>query len=109
MPNIYEAVLGSANGHDESSSIAAVDLGKDGKAISYAQLQRCVDGVRAAASIKSGDKVGLVMPNSLELIIGLLAVWAEGAATAPLNPAYTATEFKVSLLVVSYIITSCGY
>lgn len=92
--NIYEAVFGDCRGCDDTA-VAAVDLGKDGESVSYADLRRLVDIARTTIDIKAGESVGLVMSNSLELIIGLLATWAQGAATAPLNPAYTAVEFKV--------------
>lgn len=91
MNNIYGAAFSEA-----SNAIAALPLGDSGTPVTYAQLKNHVDALRGATSINAGDKVALVMPNSLELIIGLFAVWAQGAATAPLNPAYTSTEFKVS-------------
>jgi acyl-CoA synthetase (AMP-forming)/AMP-acid ligase II len=95
--NIYEAVFGKASGHDNNASAAAaVDLGKSNDPITYAQLRSHVDGFRAASAIRAGEKVALVMPNSLELVVGLFATWAQGAATAPLNPSYTAVEFRVS-------------
>ncbi|KAH9909149.1 hypothetical protein F4778DRAFT_776311 [Xylariomycetidae sp. FL2044] len=92
--NIYEAFFGDEEGRGVSSAVAAVDLGKDGNAVTYAELRARVDAARATAHIEDGDKVALVMPNSLELVVGLLACWAQGAATAPLNPAYTSTEFR---------------
>jgi long-chain acyl-CoA synthetase len=95
--NIYEAVFGEAIGqHNKASAVAAVDLGKSNDPITYAQLQSHVDGLRASSTIEAGEKVALVMPNSLELVVGLFATWAQGAATAPLNPSYTAIEFRVS-------------
>ena len=94
--NIYQAVFGEASGHDSTSAVAAVDLGKSKDPITYAQLQSHVDGLRASSTIQAGEKVALVMPNSLELVVGLFATWAQGAATVPLNPSYTAIEFKVS-------------
>ncbi|KAH8664611.1 hypothetical protein BX600DRAFT_362760, partial [Xylariales sp. PMI_506] len=62
--------------------------------VTYAQLRDIVDSTRARVNISSGERVALVMPNSLELIVGLLSVWAQGAAAAPLNPSYTSAEFK---------------
>jgi len=95
--NIYEAIFGDASGrHNNTSAVAAVDLGKSNDPITYTQLQRHVDTVRVTSAIVAGEKVALVMPNSLELVVGLFATWAQGAATAPLNPSYTAIEFKVS-------------
>lgn len=90
--NIYEAVFAGQN----DAAIAAIDLGKGSDPVTYARLQAHVNSARTASAIKAGDKVALVMPNSLELIVGLLAAWAQGAATAPLNPAYTSVEFRVS-------------
>jgi acyl-CoA synthetase (AMP-forming)/AMP-acid ligase II len=95
--NIYEAIFGDASGrHNNESAVAALDLGKSNDPITYARLQGLVDGLRVSSAIEAGEKVALVMPNSLELIVGLFATWAQGAATAPLNPSYTAIEFKVS-------------
>lgn len=96
--NIYEAIFGDARQSHNTSSVAAIDLGKDGARVTYNELQSKVDGFRATANIKPGETIALVMPNSLELVVGLLASWAEGAATAPLNPAYTSVEFRVSVL-----------
>jgi acyl-CoA synthetase (AMP-forming)/AMP-acid ligase II len=92
--NIYEAVFGNSDTQDDVR-VATVDLGRQVKSVSYAQLKHVVDATRATTGIKAGENVALVMPNSLELIVGLLATWAEGAATAPLNPSYTAVEFRV--------------
>jgi acyl-CoA synthetase (AMP-forming)/AMP-acid ligase II len=96
--NIYEAVFGEANRRDNNSTlaVAVVDLGKSNDPITYAQLQALVDNTRLSSAIKTGEKVALVMPNSLELVVGLFATWAQGAATAPLNPSYTSIEFRVS-------------
>lgn len=92
--NIYDAVFSDSDTHNDTS-IAAVDLGRQSESVSYAHLKHVVDVARTTTSIRTGENVALVMPNSLELIVGLLAIWAQGAATAPLNPSYTAVEFKV--------------
>jgi acyl-CoA synthetase (AMP-forming)/AMP-acid ligase II len=95
--NVYEAVFGALDGQHDGKAVAAIDLGKDSEPVSYAQLRRTVDITRATLGVKSGENVALVMPNSLELIVGLLATWAQGAATAPLNPSYTSVEFRVRM------------
>jgi acyl-CoA synthetase (AMP-forming)/AMP-acid ligase II len=92
--NIYEAVFGDSDKQNDTT-VAAVDLGSKGESVSYAQLKRVVDVARTTTNIEAGENVALVMPNSMELIVGLLAMWAQGAATVPLNPSYTAVEFKV--------------
>jgi acyl-CoA synthetase (AMP-forming)/AMP-acid ligase II len=87
--NIYEAIFGDASGrHNDETAVAALDLGKSNDPITYAQLQGLVGGLRVSSAIEVGEKVALVMPNSLELVVGLFATWAQGAATAPLNPSY---------------------
>jgi long-subunit acyl-CoA synthetase (AMP-forming) len=95
--NVYEAIFGALDGQHDGKAVAVIDLDKDSEPVSYAQLKRTVDVTRATMGVKSGENVALVMPNSLELIVGLLATWAQGAATAPLNPSYTSVEFKVGI------------
>lgn len=95
MVTLYQRIFEEPIRPDASSAIAVVDVAKDGRQVSYAQLKRLVDNNRSTIPIKAGEKVALVMPNSLELIVGLLATWAQGGATVPLNPAYTSSEFRV--------------
>jgi long-chain acyl-CoA synthetase len=54
---------------------------------------------RAAAlldrlGVGAGDVVAIAMPNRVELIIALFAVWRLGAAATPVNPALTPTEMQ---------------
>ena len=93
--NLYQRIFQEPIKPDAGSAVAVVDVAKDGRQFSYAQLKRLVDNNRSSIPIEKGEKVALVMPNSLELIVGLLATWAQGGATAPLNPAYTSSEFQV--------------
>lgn len=44
-----------------------------------------------------GDVVGIMLPNRVELLIGLLAAWRVGAAATPLNPAFTGNEAEYQL------------
>ena len=68
----------------------------DGKVLTFAQV---TDGVEtlaarlAGAGVRRGDRVALALPNSPGYVLLLLAVTRLGAAAAPLNPAYTPTEF----------------
>lgn len=95
--NLYQAVfVDDSKRNNTNESIAAINLGREGSQVSYDQLRVLVDDARGTMHVGAGEKVALVMPNSLELIIGLLAVWAQGAAAAPLNPSYTSAELKVS-------------
>ncbi len=55
----------------------------------------------AALGVRRGDRVAIAMPNGPDLVLLLLAVTALGAAAAPLNPAYTETEFGFFLTDIS--------
>ncbi|APE36936.1 hypothetical protein BOX37_26750 [Nocardia mangyaensis] len=41
----------------------------------------------AAAGVRRGATVAIVLPNRLELLVALMAVWRLGAVAAPLDPA----------------------
>ena len=64
--------------------------------VTYDSLRRQVRtlaGQLRAMGIDRGDRVAIVLPNSIETIVTFLAVAAAGTA-APLNPAYKAAEFE---------------
>ncbi|WP_019202237.1 class I adenylate-forming enzyme family protein [Tsukamurella sp. 1534] len=54
--------------------------------------------VRTAATrlaefgVDRGDVVGLLLPNRVELVVGLFAAWRLGAAVTPINPALAPPE-----------------
>jgi acyl-CoA synthetase (AMP-forming)/AMP-acid ligase II len=50
-----------------------------------------------SVGVEKGDRVALVLPNGPEVVELLLAVAALGAAAAPLNPAYTESEYRFYL------------
>ena len=50
-----------------------------------------------AAGVRRGDRVALTLPNGPEFVQIILAATLLGAAAAPLNPAYTETEFAFYL------------
>src|SRR6185295_18511975 len=60
----------------------------DGRVFTYSKFVAAVD--RAAAMLSShgigkGDVVSLLMPNSVEYIIGYFACWKLGAIAGPVN------------------------
>ena len=68
----------------------------DGQVLTYGQLARRVGdlaGSLAAAGVGRGDRVAFTLPNGPDVIQILLAITALGAAAAPLNPAYTHSEY----------------
>jgi len=71
-----------------------------GRRVSFAELRGEVGelaGRLAAAGVRRGDRVALVLPDGPTFVRHLLATAALGAAAAPLNPAYTAEEFRFYL------------
>ncbi|HEX5295212.1 MAG TPA: acyl--CoA ligase [Streptosporangiaceae bacterium] len=79
---------------------AAFVTPEDGVTISYAQLADRVEALArglAGAGVRRGDRVALTLPNGPEFVQIILAVTLLGAAAAPLNPAYTETEFAFYL------------
>ena len=69
---------------------------RDGDAeLTYADVARRVDAVAerfAAIGVGQGDVVAMMLPNCVELLLGLLAAWRLGAAATPVNPVFTANE-----------------
>jgi oxalate---CoA ligase len=73
---------------------------EDGQVLTYAQVSDRVEalaGRLAAAGIRRGDRVALTLPNGPDFVQLLLAITVLGAAAAPLNPAYTESEFTFFL------------
>src|SRR5258708_5193241 len=48
--------------------------------------------------LKRGNTVALLSDNSVEFVLGLLAIMFSGARVAPLNPALTSNELGTRLL-----------
>src|SRR5437660_8748961 len=60
----------------------------DGRRFTYAEFNRAVDATArmlASHSIRKGDMVSLLMPNSAEYIIAYFACWKLGALAGPVN------------------------
>ena len=69
----------------------------NGPAVSYAEFAAEIDRVAellAAAGVQPAKAVSIVLPNGLDFLVAFMAVARAGAIAAPLNPAYTADEFK---------------
>lgn len=71
-----------------------------GNELTYAQVINRVAAFAEELSergIGAGDVLGIMLPNRVELLIGLLAAWRVGAAATPLNPAFTEQEAEYQL------------
>ena len=67
----------------------AVEVG--GRTLTYAELEARADGVAralVARGVRPGDRVGIALDRSLDLIPTLLGVHRAGAAYVPLDPDY---------------------
>lgn len=71
-----------------------------GERLSYREYRSCIAGfARELTSLEvQGERVAIVLPNSLEICIATFAVHAAGAQVVPLNPLYTERELEAILL-----------
>ncbi|MGP3722302.1 acyl--CoA ligase [Cereibacter sphaeroides] len=81
--------------------------------LTYAGLRELVGHTVTAlhaAGVGKGDRVAIVLPNGPEMATAFVAL-AEGAVTAPLNPAYRLEEFEFYLsdLGAKAIVLAEGY
>jgi long-chain acyl-CoA synthetase len=63
--------------------------------LTYAEVARRVEAIAeqfAAAGVRRGDVVAVMLPNRAELLLGLMAAWRLGAAATPVNPVLTPNE-----------------
>ena len=63
--------------------------------LTYAEVARRTEAIAeqfAAAGVRRGDVVAVMLPNQAELLLGLMAAWRLGAAATPVNPVFTANE-----------------
>jgi acyl-CoA synthetase (AMP-forming)/AMP-acid ligase II len=69
---------------------------ESGQVLTYAQVAARVETLAqrlAGLGVRRGDRVALTLPAGPDFVVLLLAITVLGAAAAPLNPAYTQTEF----------------
>jgi long-chain acyl-CoA synthetase len=78
--------------------------------ITYAEFGRAVAGLARrleAAGAKRGQRVILMMANSIEMDVALFAAMATGAQVGPLNPFLTPSELKKQLVDVQACAVIC--
>src|SRR3954454_6720869 len=82
---------------DTPGKTALVD---GGRTVTWGELDEAVDRFAAgvlARSLQSGDRVGLLLPNSIEFAVAYFGVLRAGLVALPLNTAYTAEELAYQL------------
>ena len=78
----------------------ALIVPEDREVLSYGQLADRVGHLAsclASAGVTRADRVAFTLPNGPDVVQALLAITALGAAAAPLNPAYTESEYSFYL------------
>jgi len=71
-----------------------------GSVVTYGSLRGQVEALAATLQtlgLGRGDRVAMALPNGIEIITAFLSITAAAATAAPLNPAYTAEEFRFYL------------
>jgi long-chain acyl-CoA synthetase len=79
-------------------------LGRISKEVTYAELDRASDAMAAALvdlGLKKGDRVAIVMPNSVAFIVSFYAILKAGGVVVAANPTYPADK-------MTYQINDCG-
>ena len=97
MSQQLEPLLGLLDGDAAGTALICPDADVR---LSHAELAELVDrlaGKLQAAGVGEGDRVAVVLPNGAEIVAVLFALASLGAATVPLNPAYTEPEFRFYL------------
>jgi len=81
----------------------------DGREISYRQYAGAVAGLAGYLRDRgmAGKRIALVVPNSIEAAVALLACLAAGAQAAPLNPFFTAAELEELLNIAEPAMLIC--
>ena len=95
LRNLADVVRRAAERTPEAEALVA-----GGRALSWAELDRAVDGFAAglaARGLQPGDRVGLLLANSIEFVVGYFGILRAGLVALPLNTAYTAGELAYQL------------
>jgi long-chain acyl-CoA synthetase len=100
--NIAELLDKQAQNYSDKTAMVFKD-----QSISYLKLKETCFSLANSLNkigVKKGDKVGLYLPNSLEIVYCYLAVWSIGATVVPLD--YSLTEDEL-LSCISHAEATC--
>src|SRR3954463_5293711 len=103
--NLADLVRSAAAASPDKPALVSAD-----RSVSWAELDREVDALAGALGnqglgdhglgnhgLSQGDRVGILLPNSLEFATTYFAVLRAGLVALPLNTAYTAPELQHQL------------
>lgn len=96
-PAVFETVLGWLNiAFERYSSSTAIQFEQDN--ITYAQLDKLSNRIANCLirnGIKKGDRVGISLDRSIEMIACIIGILKIGAAYVPLDPNYPVDRLKI--------------
>jgi long-chain acyl-CoA synthetase len=93
--NLADLVSRAAS--DNAAKTALID---GDRRLTWEALDQAVDRFAAglaARSLRPGDRVGLLLPNSIEFVVAYFGVLRAGLVALPLNTAYTTEELRYQL------------
>jgi long-chain acyl-CoA synthetase len=77
------------------------------RSITYAEFGRAVAGLARRLESERGGRVIVMMPNSIEMDVAIMAVMSVGAQVAPVNPFFKAGELEKVLRGVDARVLIC--
>ncbi|MER7989814.1 amino acid adenylation domain-containing protein [Streptomyces noursei] len=89
---VHELIYEHAQRTPERTAVTAGD-----ESLTYAELAGRAAGLAEAlieSGVSPGDRVGVCLPRTVDLVVTLLAVWKSGAAYVPLDPEYPAERLR---------------
>ncbi|GAB7035675.1 amino acid adenylation domain-containing protein [Streptomyces sp. NPDC021749] len=92
-PAVPELITGHARRTPEATAVIA-----GSERVCYAELDRRIRELAAAlieAGVRPGDRVGVCLPRTADLLVALVAAWRAGAAYLPLDPTYPAGRLRM--------------
>ena len=93
--SLVHMLLAAVGAHPNVTAVIYAD-----RQISYAEFGRATAGLArelAKQGLGRGKRAILMMPNSIEMDVALMAVMATGAQVAPVNPFLTIGELRKAL------------
>jgi long-chain acyl-CoA synthetase len=92
MANLADLLSRSASTSPDKAALVTA-----GRTLTWAELNDAVDrlgGGLRADGLQPGDRVGLLLPNSVEFVVAYFAVLRAGLVAMPLNVSYTEAEVE---------------
>jgi long-chain acyl-CoA synthetase len=90
-PNLADVVRDAAAGHGDKSALVDGD-----RRVTWSELDRLVDRYArgVGADGEPGDRIGILLPNSIDFAVAYFGTLRAGRVAVPLNPAYTGGELS---------------